>query len=139
MTKEEIEETILSLSKLLSIYDADESLETKRGFFIQSVVNLLKLKTTELKAEVESLQSQLKEESATVSFLNNELGEYRRLNLEDARIITELQSQLAKAEADKQELLELAINVRYYQNNKITASQLYKQANQLINKHGNNK
>jgi hypothetical protein len=47
----------------------------------------------------------------------------------------ELKAKLSKAEADKQELLQLAINIRDYPVNNVYTSKLFEQAINLINKH----
>ena len=109
MTKEE---KIMKLSKLLTTYDYDSMILTKRGFFIEAVMQLFEGETTSLKAEVESLKSQLAKAEADKQELLDMLKEFSKQYKDD----------LAEG-------LLLTLIGEYFMN----------KTNELINKHGNNK
>ena len=149
MTKEEIH-TILDNSYKYS----SEGFLIDKDIVADKIVALYKEQTTSLKAEVErlkkqviiltddydkntdarialneSLQSQLSEKEKEVNFAKASINHLKNVN-------TTLHNRLAKAEADKQEILEFIKG--YSRDNWNDVLQRIKRIN-LIDKHGNNK
>jgi uncharacterized protein (DUF3084 family) len=96
--------------------------------------------TTSLKAEVESLQSQLGMTEIELKHKTTLLDSCEKALEDRDKNIAELKQKLAKAEADKQELVEkITWVLNEYTDNVNDSDEITEMLERLINKHGNNK
>jgi len=102
--------------------------------------------TTSLKAEVESLQSQLGMTEIELKHKTTLLDSCEKALEDRDKNIAELKQKLAKAEADKVELFEqlkeCTLQIEYLHDKfpkTGTSSSIILKANKVISKHGNNK